>query len=106
MVNNIKAGDHVICISEDFPHIKEFGGTDTNRKPKLNEVLIVDEVLGVFLRFDEYDTDLDHHWFHFNRFKKIDGTIKVKRENGNIMYMGSEENEVKGLDDILTIFNE
>lgn len=71
MENNIKQGDKVVCISDHFPHLKEHGGKDTKYKPRVGEILIVDEVLGHFLRFDAYDTDDSHNWFFFNRFQKI-----------------------------------
>jgi hypothetical protein len=75
--NNMKQGDKVICISENFPQWKTTdedktgNGSQPKSHPTKGEVLTVDEVLGVFLRFDVYDTD-SYNWWMCNRFRKLD----------------------------------
>lgn len=73
MKNNYKEGQKVVCISQNFSLIKEFGGTgkEAEKIPKINEVLIIDEILGDFLRFEKYDTDESFNWWKFDRFVSI-----------------------------------
>ena len=76
-ITKMKQGDKVVCISEDFPQWKTTdedktkNGTQPNNHPRKGEVLIVDEVLGVFIRFDKYDNDF-HNWWMSDRFRKMD----------------------------------
>lgn len=73
MGNDFKQGERVICINDNFPWIPEFGGNGDNiEKPKVGEILTVDEVLGDFLMFEKYNTETSTNWFFFNRFKRID----------------------------------
>jgi len=68
----MKEGDQVICIDHNFPHIKEFGGTDKKQiTPKTGDVLTVDETLGEFLRFDLFDSEETYNWWHKSRFIKF-----------------------------------
>jgi len=66
-------GQKVICISEDFPLIKKYGGTgkEAQATPKKDEVLVIDEILGEFLRFDIYDTEESNNWWKDDRFMPI-----------------------------------
>lgn len=103
MGNEFKQGDQVVCISDHFPYIPEFGGNgEAIDKPKLREVLIVDEVLGDFLMFKEYNTEHSTNWFFYNRFKKIDGATYTKGENGNVISFGTLD-ECKGTDQGMSI---
>jgi len=69
-------GQKVMCISQDFPVIKKYGGIGEEAKdtPKKNEVLVIDEILGEFLRFDKYDTNESYNWWKSDRFAPIDET--------------------------------
>lgn len=72
MENEFYEGQKVVCISENFPLLKKYGGdTEAKNTPKKDEVLIIDEILGEFLRFDKYDTDESYNWWYFNRFAPI-----------------------------------
>lgn len=70
MDNNFNEGQRVICISEDFPLIKEYGGSGNESKitPKKGESIEIDEILGEFLRFDKYDTEESFNWWKHDRF--------------------------------------
>lgn len=74
MEHNFKEGQEVICISKDFPLIERSGGNGQKVKttPKLNEVLVIDEILGNFLRFDKYDMNESYNWWHVSKFAHID----------------------------------
>lgn len=85
----MREGDKVVCISENFPlwkttnEDKSILGSHPNSHPKKDEVLIVDEVLGDFLRFDKYDTEEDFKWWKSDRFKKIDDIEEEYMEEKN-----------------------
>ena len=76
-MSNFREGQKVVCISEDFPvHTttkpdKSEIGTQAPIHPKKGETLVIDEMLGDFLRFDKYDTDA-FNWWHCSRFRPID----------------------------------
>ena len=76
MEHGFQEGQKVVCISQDFPVIKKYGGTGKEAKytPKKDEVLVIDEILGEFLRFDKYDTDESFNWWKADRFAPIDET--------------------------------
>lgn len=85
-------GKKVVCISEDFPVLttteidKSHVGKQAPTHPKLREVLVVDEILGDFLRFDKYDTDA-FNWWHSSRFKPLDEvsiTISITEEDHSL----------------------
>ncbi len=72
ITNPFSAGEEVICVNINFPFIKDYGGSgEAKNKPKENEVLVVDETLGDFIRFDKYDTEGSFNWWHHNRFRTI-----------------------------------
>ena len=73
MGNVFREGQKVVCISENFPVIKEYGGTgkDAEFTPKKDEELVIDEILGDFLRFDKYDTNESYNWWKHDRFAPI-----------------------------------
>lgn len=78
-----KAGDRVVCISDNFPKIattdanKSTVGTQAKRHPIIGEVLTVYDNLGDFVCFDKYndkapeylDGVRQFHWFHQSRFE-------------------------------------
>lgn len=70
----MKEQDTVICINDDFPFINKYGGNEKEAsiKPKKGDILIIDEILGDFLRFDLFDTHEQFNWWHKSRFRKID----------------------------------
>lgn len=72
-MNGFKEGQKVVYISEDFPVIKKYGGTgkEAKDKPKKDEVLVIDEILGDFLRFDKYDTNESFNWWKYDRFAPV-----------------------------------
>jgi len=70
--NPFKKGQYVICVSEDFPIIEEYGGTDQQtgyRKPKEGYIIQVNEVLGDFLMFSQFNTVESVNWWHWTRFE-------------------------------------
>lgn len=73
MKNKFKQGQKVVCISENFPLIKKYGGTGIEPRltPKKDEVLFIDEILGDFLRFNKYDTSESFNWWKYDRFADI-----------------------------------
>lgn len=72
MNNPFSETDKVICISEDFPWLPQHGGTGPAKAhPQKGEVLMIDETLGDFLRFDRYDTDESFNWWHHTRFRRV-----------------------------------
>lgn len=70
-------GQKVVCISENFPvhattlEDKSDIGKQAPTHPKKGETLIIDELLGYFLRFNKYDTDA-FNWWHSTRFRPLD----------------------------------
>jgi hypothetical protein len=71
--NPFREGQSVVCISENFPVIKKYGGTgeEATNTPKQGEVLVIDEILGGFLRFNKYDTEESFNWWYYNRFAPV-----------------------------------
>jgi len=77
--NPFSEGSKVVCISTAFPRIAKYGGTDLPQPtPKLHEVLVVDEILGDFLHFVQYDTDKSTNWWHHTRFAPVDPVDKLQ----------------------------
>ena len=73
MGNDFEKGESVICINDHFPYIPKFGGNgDIVEKPKVGEILTIDEVLGDFLMFEKYNTETSTNWFFYNRFLRYD----------------------------------
>lgn len=78
MENNFKEGQKVVCISERFPLHKTTQtdksniGTQATNHPKKGEIIVIDEILGEFLRFDKYDTNESFNWWKADRFAPID----------------------------------
>lgn len=80
-MKSIREGSSVVCISEDFPWIKKHGGSGPAKDhPKKGEILIVDEILGEFLRFDKYDTEESFNWWHITRFAPIEEDFESELE--------------------------
>ena len=73
MKNEFHEGQKVVCISENFPIIKKHGGNgkEAANTPSEEEVLVIDEILGEFLRFDKYDTKDSYNWWKSDRFAPI-----------------------------------
>jgi len=77
-MSNFYEGQKVVCISENFPvHTtteidKSIIGTQAPTHPIKGETLVIDEMLGDFLRFNKYDTDESFNWWHSTRFKPLD----------------------------------
>ena len=73
MNQRFNEGQKVVCISEHFPLIDKYGGTGKQavNTPKKGEVLVIDEILGCFLRFDKYDTQESFNWWKDDRFAPI-----------------------------------
>ncbi|WP_460671679.1 hypothetical protein [Larkinella ripae] len=73
MEDTFEEGQRVICINDNFPWLKQHGGVEdaADSNPSLGEVLVINEVLGEFLRFDKYDTTRSFNWWiakHFAPF--------------------------------------
>jgi len=67
-------GQKVVCINNEFPPIKKYGGVFNNAKikPSLREIIMIDDVLGDFLRFEKYDTSESYNWWYYDNFALID----------------------------------
>lgn len=76
-MSNFFEGQKVVCISESFPvhtttlEDKSDIGKQAPIHPVKGEKLIIDEMLGDFLRFSKYDTDA-FNWWHCSRFRPLD----------------------------------
>lgn len=81
--NPFKVNQYVLCINDDFPVMattdndKSIIGTHPLRHPSKGEICCVDELLGEYLRFDEYDDndenspDYGWKWWKHTRFKAV-----------------------------------
>lgn len=80
--NPFKVGDYALCINDKFPIVettrdKTQIGTYPSEHPKKGEICCVDEILGEFLRFDEYDCndesspDYGWKWWKHTHFKLL-----------------------------------
>ena len=81
--NPFKEGQFVVCINDTFPVVettmtdKSVIGTIPKKRPKKDEVCCIDEILGEFIRFDEYDDndpssiDYGYKWWKHTHFKHI-----------------------------------
>lgn len=75
--NPFYEGQKVVCITDNFPVIrttkedKSKIGTLAPVHPKKGETLVIDEILGPFIRFSIYDTDA-FNWWHFSMFRALD----------------------------------
>lgn len=81
--NPFRAGEYALCINETFPVVatteenKSIIGSVPMRHPKKGEICCVDETLGEFIRFDEYDDnnesspDYGWKWWKHTHFKKL-----------------------------------
>ena len=90
----MKEGDLVKCVSTNFLHWKTTNidksqiGSQADFHPRLGEQLIIDEILGEFIRFDCYDTD-SYNWWHNSRFILVVDENIVKEVGEQIL---KEEN--------------
>jgi hypothetical protein len=92
-MNPFSVGQKVVCISENFPieittdEDKSRLGEQAYAHPVIGEQLIIDEILGGFIRFDKFDSDNPLHpnygfnWWHYTRFSPI-----KKMENRELEY--------------------
>lgn len=73
MENEFNVGQKVICISENFPVINKYGGTgkEALNHPNTGEVLVINDILGVFINFEEYDSNDSINWWKYDRFMPI-----------------------------------
>ncbi len=80
--NPFKVNQYALCINDNFPVIETTGdksliGTQATVHPKEGEICCVDEILGEYLRFDEYDCndetnpDYGWKWWHHIHFKPL-----------------------------------
>jgi len=82
-MNSFFEGQIVICISEQFPvHTttetdKSIIGKQAKIHPKKGEVLVVNEILGDFLRFDIYDKETLNWWHSSNFYPQNDLSQKI-----------------------------
>ena len=82
-MNPFTEGEAVRCISDYFPKVKEVGnGKIEGKKPKINDVYIIAEILGDYLRFEVLDTD-SNNWWHYNRFERAGIQEWIKHININ-----------------------
>jgi len=76
MKNPFYIGQKVVCISDKFPYMPEYGGESEYKfsKPKRDEILIIEDILGDFLTFKEYNNQTgegDTNWFMYDRFASL-----------------------------------
>lgn len=66
-MNPFYEGQTVVCINDSFI---QGNGRESSNHPHRNEVLVVDEVMGEFVRFEKYDIGTDEklwqYWEHKN----------------------------------------
>lgn len=76
--NPFRTGQYAQCINDNFPVVETTGdksqiGTHPLTHPKKGEICCVDEILGEFLRFDEYDcndeTSIDYGYKWWKRIR-------------------------------------
>lgn len=86
-MNPFSEGQKVVCISDHFPHLPQYGGTPENTadKPKKGEILVIDEILGDFLRFDKYDTEQSFNWWMHNRFAPLTDESEQLNEGKHLL---------------------
>lgn len=82
-------GQEVVCIDDDFPMIRTTNkdkselGQKAVFHPKKYEELVIDEILGPFLRFNKYDSDeFGFQWWHHSAFapKKSFATFELNKQ--------------------------
>lgn len=89
ITNPFSEGQEVVCVSEAFPCIIATGedktcvGKQAPAHPHLGEEIIIDEILGDFLRFDKYDTNESFMWWHHTRFRREKPFIIVTKEKSD-----------------------
>ena len=82
---NFQEGQKVVCISESFPVIattetdKSIIGIQAPSHPVKGETLVIDEILGDFLRFNKYD-GVSFNWWHSSRFRPLEHFPIVESE--------------------------
>jgi hypothetical protein len=74
--NPFNVGDYALCVNDNFPIVTTTGdksqiGSKPDIHPQKGEVCCVDEILGEFLRFDEYDFNDSWNWWIHTHFKKL-----------------------------------
>lgn len=80
-----KERQKVVCISDDFPAVHTTGdkyeiGKMPNTHPIVGCTYIIDEILGDFIRFNEFDCDdpnspeYGYKWWHHSRFEPYNAT--------------------------------
>ena len=80
--NPFTVGQYVLCINENFPIVETTGdksqiGTQPISHPKKGEICCVSEIIGEYLRFDEYDCNDPNNpgygwnWWKHTHFKPI-----------------------------------
>lgn len=86
--NPFYVGQSVVCINDHFPIVattadKARVGLLPHVHPKLKELLVIDEILGEYLRFDQYDCyDVNHpeygwRWWKHTNFSAIQESESV-----------------------------
>lgn len=81
--NPFKVGQYAKCINDNFPEIittnedKSNLGKQPSKYPKLGKYYVVDEILGEFIRFDEFDCsdensiDYGYKWWFHTHFQAL-----------------------------------
>lgn len=78
MQNPFYEGQKVVCVSDEFPRIEKYSGPGpkyAKKHPVKGQVLIVDEILGEFVRFDIFDTTESCCWWIHKNFAPYDGPV-------------------------------
>ena len=76
--NKFTEGQKVVCISENFPMVRttETDKSDLGKQAPLHpikgQVYTIDEILGDFLNFRQFNDHEGFKWFHHSRFAPIE----------------------------------
>lgn len=95
--NPFKAGQEVVCIKDSFPCLVTTGdksqiGSMPDRHPVKGEHLVIDEILGEYLRFEKYDEpdqsriDYGWHWWKHTQFAAVQDDDEQETEEDRIIY--------------------
>lgn len=94
--NPFKVGQYAKCINDNFPAVittdedKSQLGKQPKNHPIKGKFYVVDEVLGEFIRFDEFDCheqnslDFGWKWWKHTHFKPLTDS-EFEKEYNNVM---------------------
>ncbi len=77
-MNPFEVGQKVLCVSDDFRVVITTGedksviGNKSIVCPIIGQTYIVDEILGEYLNFTQFNFPGETMWFHYKRFAPIE----------------------------------